>query len=175
MRSMVIALAALAVAGIARAEVLDSGPGGFTTRSSLVIRAPAAKVWADLIRPAAWWSSEHTYFGDARNLTLDARVGGAWDETLADGRGGRHLVVVRIEPPRTLRLEGALGPLQAFGVAAHLTFTLAAQGEDTLVTATYDVGGHAPGGLDRFSAPVDRVLGEQIGRLKAFAEGDRTP
>jgi uncharacterized protein YndB with AHSA1/START domain len=165
----------LAVAASAGAEVVDSQPGGFTTRQSVVIDAPIATVWADLVRPAAWWSSDHTFSHDAANLALEPRVGGEWRETLPDGGGVRHMVVVNVAPPTTLRLEGGLGPLQALGVAGHLTFALKAQGATTQVTQTYDVGGHAPGGLTQMAGPVDHVLGEQLSRLKALAETGKAP
>jgi uncharacterized protein YndB with AHSA1/START domain len=170
-------LTALAVAASARAEVLDSQAGGFTVRETRIIAAAPARVWAALIRPASWWSSDHTFSHDAANLTLEPTVGGAWLERLPSGGGVRHLTVVYVDPPSTLRLEGALGPMQAMGVTGHLTFALKPQGEVTLVTTTYDAGGHAPGpgGLGALSAVVDRVLGEQADRLKTYAESGRTP
>ena len=85
----------------------------------------------------------------------------------------RHLQVINVQPGRQLRLEGALGPLQAFGVTGHLTLDLKGVLGGTNVTQTYDAGGHAPGGLDQLAAPVDRVLGEQLGRLKRFVESGR--
>jgi hypothetical protein len=165
----------LAIAGVSRAEVLDSAAGGFTVRETVVANVPASKVWESLIQPAGWWSSSHTFSHDARSLTLAPKPGGFWLETLPSGGGVRHMVVVYVDPPAVLRLEGALGPLQDFGVAGHLTFRLAAQGAGTLIVATYDVGGHAPGGLDRLADPVDRVLGEQLTRLKARAETGVAP
>ena len=177
MKSLAIltSLICLGVAGGARAEVLDSQTGGFTVRESQVVNAPIRTVWDALVRPAAWWSSSHTFSHDARNLSLVAKPGGFWLETLPGGGGVRHLVVVYVDPPSTLRLEGALGPLQAFGVAGHLTFALKDQGGGTLITETYDVGGHAPGGLDKISAVVDHVLGEQLDRLKTLSETGKTP
>lgn len=167
--------ACLLVNGAARAEVVDSQSGGFTVRESRVVAAPPAKVWAVLVEPASWWSSDHTFSGDARNLTLSAKPGGFWQEALPKGGGVRHMVVVFADPPSALRLEGALGPLQALGVAGHLTFKLGAQGGGTVVTETYDVGGHAPGGLDKLAGPVNEVLDEQLGRLKARAETGGAP
>ncbi len=80
------------------------------------------------------------------------------------------MVVVYAKPNETLRLEGALGPLQAFGVAGSLTWRLNEKDGVTTVTQTYDVGGHAPGGLAAFAGAVDGVLGDQANRLKRYVE-----
>jgi hypothetical protein len=70
-----------------------------------------------------------------------------------------------------LRLFGGLGPLQSTGAAGHLGFALKAVGATTELTATYDVGGYAKGGLaETWAAPVDAVLGEQVARLKTYVE-----
>ena len=83
---MVRAITVLLMSGVlvavgAHAEVIDRQPGGFTVRESRVIAAPVAKVWAALIAPAGWWSSDHTFSHDARNLTLSPKPGGSWQET----------------------------------------------------------------------------------------------
>ena len=168
-RTLLLALAACAVSCAAAAEVVDSQPDGFTIKETATVAAPPAKVWATLIRPSAWWSSDHTYSHDARNLSLDARAGGAWLETLPGG-GVRHMAVVYIDPPSVLRLEGALGPLQAMGGSGHMTVTLKPRGEATDVTLTYDFGGHTPGGLKPMAPAVDGVLNEQLTRLKSAVE-----
>ena len=169
-RTFLLALAACALSCAAAAEVVDSQPDGFSLRETATVAAPQAKVWATLIKPSAWWSSDHTYSHDARNLTLDARAGGAWLETLPSGGSVRHMVVVYIDPPGALRLEGALGPLQAMGGGGHLTVSLKQKGEATDVTLTYDFGGHTPGGLRPLAAAVDGVLAAQLIRLKSAAE-----
>ncbi len=174
LRALII-LGLIAVTGVARGEVVDSQAGGFTVRQTATLAAAPAVVWGVLIRPAAWWSSVHTFSHDARNLTLEPRAGGAWMEALPSGGGVRHMVVVYIDPPSTLRLEGALGPMQAMGAMGHLTFTLTPHGGMTDVTALYDVAGHVAGGMAGLAPVVDRVLGEQIGGLKAAAESSKSP
>ena len=174
-RTLLLALAACAVSCAAAAEVVDSQPDGFTIKETATIAASPAKVWATLIRPSAWWSSDHTYSHDARNLSLDPKAGGAWIETLPGGGGVRHMEVVYIDPPSVLRLEGALGPLQAMGGSGHMTVTLKPRGEATDVTLTYDFGGHTPGGLKPMAPAVDGVLAEQLTRLKAAAEKGSAP
>ena len=169
MKLFAAALCAAALAGPACAEVLDSGPGGFTVRQTATVTAPAAKVWSTLTTPSAWWDPAHSYSHDAKNLSLDLRPGGLWLEKLPAG-GVVHMTIVYIAPNTALRLEGALGPLQSMGVQGHLTFALTEKDAVTTLVATYDVGGHAPGGLDKLAAPVDGVLTQQIQRLKRVVE-----
>ncbi len=76
-----------------------------------------------------------------------------------------------VKPARLLILRGTLGPLASLGDDAGWVITLEPAPEGAKVTWTYTVGGYAPGGLDKLAAPVDHVLGEQLGRLKARVEG----
>jgi uncharacterized protein YndB with AHSA1/START domain len=157
----------------ARAEVLDSQASGFTVRQTVEIAAPPAKVWEALGHVSAWWDPNHTFSQDAKNVSIDMKVGGCWCESFPGGGGARHMVIVFVQPEQTLRAIGAIGPLQAFGATGSMTWTLKAQGARTLVSLTYDVGGHAPEGLDKLSAPVDRVLGEQARRLQSYVEAGK--
>jgi uncharacterized protein YndB with AHSA1/START domain len=166
--SMVMALAATLVAGAARAEVTDRSAAGFEVTEKATIAAPQAKVWKALMQPGRWWSSQHSFSGDAKNLRIDG--GGCFCETLSKG-AVRHLTIAYADGSSQLRLFGALGPLQLTGASGHLAFVLKPAGETTEVTLTYDVGGYAKGGLaEKWAAPVDKVLGEALGRLKKYAE-----
>jgi uncharacterized protein YndB with AHSA1/START domain len=165
-----LAWSLLAVALPAAAAVVDSGPSGFLLRHAAKFAAPPARVWSALVEPARWWDPEHTWSGDAANLSLDPAPGGCFCEKLPDGGGVRHLTVVYAAPGSLLRLTGALGPLQQHGVAGSLTFQLEPAADGTTVTLTYSVGGYWPGGLATMAAPADGMLGAQFGRLKALVE-----
>lgn len=161
-----IATLVLVLAAPASAEVLDASDTGFTSRHSITVAAPPAKVWDALVRPARWWEGAHSYSGDAANLSIDPRPGGCWCEKTANG-GVEHMRVVYVAAGDTLRLTGGLGPLQAMPVAGVLTITLKPSGTGTDLVATYAVAGPGLAGL---AAPVDGVLGVQWPRLKAAAE-----
>ena len=75
--------------------------------------------------------------------------------------------MVFAQPGKTLRLQGALGPLQQEGVAGALTWALKPVAGGTEVTQTYVVGGHVKGGADKFAPVVDRVMAEQLRGLQA--------
>jgi hypothetical protein len=171
MRIAALTLAAtLAFAGAAQAEVVDKSPAGFEVRETATIAATSDRVYQALTAEIGrWWSSEHTFSGDARNLTIDP-ARGCLCETLPGGGQVRHMTVVFADG-HGLRLFGGLGPLQSTGAAGHLGFALKAAGAATDLTVTYDVGGYAKGGLaEAWAAPVDAVLGEQVARLKKYVE-----
>jgi uncharacterized protein YndB with AHSA1/START domain len=156
------------------AAVVDSSRAGFLVRNEAVVHAPPDSVYRTLTgRIGAWWDPEHTFSGDARNLSLDATAGGCFCETLPDGGGVRHLTVVFASPGRRLRLVGALGPLQGAGVAGSLTWSLTQAPDGTKVELDYSVGGNFPGGLAALAPLVDAVLGGQLSRLRHFVETGR--
>jgi len=171
---MGIALATAAILPqLAHAAINDADIGGFSVSETLHIGASPKAVFAMLVKPARWWSSEHTFSHDAKNLTLAPRAGGCWCETVAHGGSVLHLTVVAVKPNEALVMRGALGPLQGLGVDGALSIELKAAAGGTDLTATYNVGGYLKGGLASWAAPVDRVLGEQFNRLKAALEGGK--
>lgn len=166
--SAAVALLALSAAP-ALAEVKSATPGGFAVGGAVTISASPARVWALLTAPDAWWSRDHRWFKGS-TLSLDLSPGGCWCETAADGRTSRHLETALVEPGSKLVLRGGLGPLQGQGAAGGLTFDIKAEGEGSVLTWSYVVGGYAPGGLGPWATPVDSVLSAQIANLKTHAE-----
>jgi len=155
----------------AAAEVVGVAANGFEIRESVHVAAPADKAYAALLLPARWWSSDHTFSGSAANLALDARAGGCWCETLADGGSVEIMRVVYVVPGRTLRLRGALGPFQALGVEGAMTWSVKSSATGTDISVSYVVGGYVKDGFDGLSKAADRVLGEQVERLKKLLDG----
>ncbi|MDP3866953.1 ATPase [Phenylobacterium sp.] len=170
MKTILAAVAALSLAGAARAEVVDQSPQGFQSRHVVTIAAPPEKVRVATLAPSGWWNSSHSWSGDARNLTIDL-VTGCFCEKLKDGFA-RHMTLV-YAGDGALRLSGALGPLQFTGASGHMAFNFKAGADPatTVLTVTYDVGGYAKGGLaEQWAKPVDGVIGEQVARLKTLIE-----
>ena len=164
-------IAALALGGMARAEVVEASPTGFQVKQSAEIAAPADKVWAALGQVGSWWDSQHTWSGDAKNLTLVLKAGDCLCEAnLPGGGNARHMTVVLVMPGKTVIFEGALGPLMESGAAGHMVWSLAEKDGRTTLTQAYFVGGYYPGGLDKLAGPVDGVMGHQLARLKAYVE-----
>jgi hypothetical protein len=168
MRSVLIAATMLGIASApAAAEVKSVTPAGFETENKAVVAATPAKAWAMLGQPGQWWNKEHTYSGDASNMTLRLRAGGCFCERVPAGGGTiEHARIVYAQPGVTLRLQGGLGPLQAEAAIGTLTWTLKAVPGGTEVTQTYVVGGYVRGGADRLAPLVDKVLAEQLAGLQ---------
>lgn len=153
------------------AEVIDSTASGFSVKSVRLISASTDEVYRSLVKHVdRWWSSDHTWSGSSRALSIDDRAGGCFCEKLEGGGSVRHLTVVFAAPGKTLRMEGGLGPLQSFAVTGELTWKLATEGTFTRVELSYTVGGYRPGGLAVLSPIVDKVLTGQLVRLKNFIE-----
>ena len=165
-------LGAAVLCGTAAAEVADSSPNGFTLKRTITVSVEPAKAYGSLVDVASWWDPAHTYSGDAKNLSIDARPGGCFCERLPGG-GVQHMTVVFASPGKTLRLRGGLGPLQSLGVSGSMTFELHAAEKGTKVDFTYAVGGHKPDGFADLAPIVDSVLGGQLDRFKKVADGGK--
>ncbi|HLY15804.1 MAG TPA: hypothetical protein VKR61_01210 [Bryobacteraceae bacterium] len=161
----------MAFAMHARAEVADSSSSGFTVKITVNIQAAPDEVYRKIIHNVGdWWSSGHTFSGDAHNLSIDEKAMGCFCEKLPNGGVFRHMEVVSLMPGRSIGLTGALGPLQSVAASGNMKFQLeAAEGGATL-NFTYAVAGYQPAGMNTWAAPVDSVLKDQLTRLKNYIE-----
>jgi hypothetical protein len=80
---------------------------------------------------------------------------------------------VYAQPAKTLRMLGAFGPLQEFGVSGSLTWQIDAASGGSRITMTYNVGGFADRPLSDWAPIVDEVLVEQAKRLGRFVTTGR--
>ncbi|MEO0033760.1 MAG: hypothetical protein RIS94_3518 [Pseudomonadota bacterium] len=164
----------LCAAGPARADVISSTEAGFVVRNTAEVTATPAETWAVLVHPAGWWQGQHTFSGEAANLSLDPVPGGCFCERLpapkdaAKGQpagGVQHMRVVYAEPGKALRLTGALGPLQSEAVLGTLTITIKPVEGGTRVLWEYVVGGFMRYKVGDIAPAVDRVLLAQLSGL----------
>lgn len=168
---LVLVLVLAARAALPAAAVVQVAPTGFLVRQEATIAAAPASVYQALVgQVGSWWNGQHTYSGDSANLSIDARPGGCFCERLADGGGIEHMRVVYVAPPATVRMTGALGPLQQSGVSGALTWKLSTSGAGTKLELTYSVGGFMEAGFDKMGPAVDGVLADQLQRLRLFVE-----
>lgn len=173
MRAFAIALLSLcAFVSAARADVVSQSNTGFLTAHSVTVPGTPQAAYDAFLNIETWWDGAHSFSGSAANLSLDAKQGGCWCETLPDEGFVLHMVVVRAMPGKTLVLSGGLGPLQSMGVAASLTVEFGASANGTSVTWQYAVGGYDPGGFTELSKGVDGVLGAALERYRKVASGE---
>ena len=156
----------------AAAEVAASSDSGFASHNEVLVDATPAEAWAAMTQPSQWWNGEHSYSGDAANMTLDGRAGGCFCEAVPGANGGpagqiEHMRVIYVAPGSTLRLSGGLGPLQAEAVTGVLTMTVAADGEKSKISWDYVVGGYMRMPMAVLAPLVDGVVREQLLRLAA--------
>ena len=155
--------------GSANAAVIESGPNGFSLEHRVVIAATPEKIYYALLRPGKWWNPAHTYTHNPANLTLSGKAGACFCEQL-NGGSVEHARVVLAMPSSLLRLRGALGPFQAHGVDGALTYAIEKGDGGTALVTTYSVGGFMKGGFGEWPQAADKMLGDQVERLKRFLE-----
>jgi uncharacterized protein YndB with AHSA1/START domain len=168
-RIALAACLALAAAG-AHAEATGVSPSGFLVTHRLQVDATPAQVFAAIGHPERWWNGEHSWSGDAAHLSLGLHAGDCFCERW-DGGSVEHARVVYVARDAAVRLDGALGPLQALAVQAVLTFGIKAVDGHTTLQVTYRVSGNPEAALDKLAGPVDAVIGEQARRLAGYAAG----
>jgi uncharacterized protein YndB with AHSA1/START domain len=164
---------ALALVAPARADTGNVSPTGFVSSFREEVKATPDDVWKAVLQLPRWWSGQHTYSGQASNLSLDAQAGGCWCERWGDGQSVQHGQVVLVQPGRVIRMFASLGPLQELAVQGVLTIVTSAQDGKTLLRMTYRVSGDASAGLEKLAPAVDQVIGAQYRRLKTLAETGR--
>ncbi|WP_206675619.1 SRPBCC family protein [Solimonas terrae] len=168
--TIVILMAGVLACSAAQAEVVSQTAAGFDIEQRLSLKAEPAKVYDALTDIGRWWNPQHSYSGEAARLHLDARAGGCFCETLADGGSVQHATVIFADRPKLLRLAGALGPLQTMGVSAVLDWALQPTADGTALLMHYRVGGYASTPFEVLAPAVDAVLDEQMQRLKSYVE-----
>lgn len=161
----------LFAAGLVPAEIIESGPGGFTVRTTLQIKAAPEDVFRKFVHDIGdWWNSMHTFSGDAHNLRIEDHPGGCLCEKLPNNGFTRHLELIAYVPGKRVVFSGAMGPLQTLSATGTMQFVFTPSGAGTKLDAIYAVAGYLEKGMNSWSIPVDMMLAEQAGRLKSYVE-----
>jgi uncharacterized protein YndB with AHSA1/START domain len=167
---LVTSLALLACTVTAQADVQQAAADSFLITFSAPVTATPMKAYAALGAVQSWWSSQHTWSGNAANLSLKMEAGGCFCERWAEG-SVEHGRVIMAVPQKLLRLEAALGPLQEFALNGVLTFWINSNEDgSTRVDVAYRVNGSSTSGLDTFAPQVDEVIGVQVARLQRYID-----
>ena len=175
-RPILLAVLVLGFAPALRAEVKDASPSGFTVENVRTVPVDAAAAYKALVNDVdRWWPRDHTWWGADSKLTIEPRAGGCFCER-AGKQQALHLLVTFVDPGRSLRMVGGLGPLQGMGLHGALEFRfkpLDAGG--TEITLFYRVGGYTPDDLSKFAPVVDKVQALQLGGLAEHLGGTAPP
>lgn len=177
MRKLIVAAAVMLglMAAPASADVQSASDGAFVINAEAQSAAAPAQAQRALGQIGRWWNAAHTYSGDSNNLRLDLSAGGCLCERWGDRQSVEHMRVVLImnhESQRTIRLAGALGPLQEMGVTAILTYTIRPDAAGSHISMTYRVSGDPGLGLASIAPAVDSVMAEQFRRFISYSNGD---
>jgi len=168
---VLIPAACLLLATPAAAEVVSAGPNGFEVRHSVNLVIPQQKAFEAFSRIQDWWSKDHTYSGDASHLSLQLRPGGCFCEQLDNGGGIEHMRVTYVQPGERAVLTGALGPLLYEAAAGVMDIKVERIAGGSRITMDYRAAGFAKGGAAEMAPIVDKVLGDQMKRLRVYAAG----
>jgi hypothetical protein len=168
MRFLAVA-AGLLVATPAAAEVVSAGPNGLQVRHSVNLVIPQQRAYAAFSEIQNWWSKQHTYSGDASRLSLQMRTGGCFCERLDDGGGVEHMRVVLLKPGEQVIMTGSLGPLLYEATTGVMDVKVERIAGGSRITMDYRAAGFATGRGAELAPIVDKVLGEQMKRLRIYA------
>jgi hypothetical protein len=163
-------LVAICISSPAAAEVVSASSNGFEVRETVALVVPPDAAYAAFSNIADWWDPEHTYSGDAANLSLNLVPGGCFCERLPKSSGGiEHLRVTYVEPGKQIVLTGALGPMLYEAVAGVMVVEVKRVAGGSQVTIDYKAAGFARAGAEKLAPAVDTVLGGQLKRFRAYA------
>lgn len=167
LKSLLLAAILLTAAAV-HAEIVSSSATHFVLRHEAATPLPPEAAWERLVDPAVWWHPDHTYSGDAANLSLELTAGGLWREDW-DGGSVAHGRVLMVASGKSLRMEAPFGPLQAVGAYTIWTITIqpAEAGRGSLVIFDEIATGPPTAKLDELAPAVDYVKGEALRRLAA--------
>jgi uncharacterized protein YndB with AHSA1/START domain len=156
----------------AGADVKLAAPDALVIEHRFAIAATPDAAWQALVHPERYWPDDHTWSGDASNLSLVPDAGGCFCERWPGGSAEHGRVIMAI-PGKVLRFRGALGPFQEMGATGVMTVTLAASATGTEAVVTYRLFGNASHRLGDMASGVDPVVRQQFAGFAALAAQPR--
>ena len=159
------------IAAPASAEVVSASSNGFHVRQTAQMVVPPVEAYSAFGRVGSWWNAEHTYSGKAANLSMALSAGGCFCERLDNGGGIEHLRVTYVQPGERIVLSGSLGPLLYEATSGVMDVKVERIAGGSRITMDYKAAGFAKGGATELAPIVDKVLGEQMKRLRVYAAG----
>ena len=147
------------------AEVLTSTSDGFLIKIEREVAVTPQQVYAQFVSVSDWWISGHTYFGESKNLSIDAQAGGCFCEIKGD-KQVLHMTISYVDPGKEIRMIGGLGPLQMMGAHGGMSWKFESVGEHkTKIIHQYRVVGSSDQALDKLAPFVNKVQSQQVDAL----------
>lgn len=170
-RTLLIALG-VTVQASALAEVLFIAESGFAIENKIQLGVDRATAWRAFTEDVdQWWPADHTWWGDASALTIDAFAGGCFCER-SGANSAEHMRIAYVDSTNVMRMTGGLGPLQGLGMHGALDWVFVSNDQGTEVTVTYRVSGINPDGFADLASIVDQVQGIQLGGLERLLNNE---
>ncbi|NNC47438.1 MAG: ATPase [Sphingomonas sp.] len=170
MRIVLFAVAGLAAASPASAEIVSQSANTFHVRHEVNLVGSAEDAYRLLGDPSLWWHPDHTYSGDSANMRMDLRPGGSFIERVPEKDGWvEHMEIAQVMPGEMVVMTGGLGPLVFQGASGTMVWTVEEAGAGSKLTVDYQVSGFPQNNATQWAGPVDMVLGEQVRRLRQRA------
>ena len=164
-KSLTISIFLLLLSLALHAEVLTSADNGFSIKIEVEVNASQEQAYKQFIRVDQWWNSDHTWFGDAKALSIKAKVGGCFCEKNGKQQA-LHMTVSYVNPNHEIRMIGGLGPLQGMGLHGGMTWKFEKIDENkTKIIHSYNVSGYSKEGLKSLAVIVDKVQTIQVNEL----------
>jgi len=149
----------------ALSEVISSNTIGFQINIKRTVNVNSKQAYAQFLKIGEWWNADHTYFGQSKNLSIQAKAGGCFCEK-SNGREVLHMTVSFVDPGNEIRMVGGLGPLQMMGINGGMSWKFIAINENqTDIIHHYQVSGYSKDGLEFLAPIVDKVQSLQVDSL----------
>ena len=168
---IMFSIALFGMAATTCAEVKLVTDSGFSIENRIETNVNKTQAWNALIQQVDhWWPKDHSWWYGT--FSIDANAGGCFCETL-DKKSAEHMRIVFVDPEKTLRMAGGLGPLQGMGLYGAMDWIFATtENGSTSVSLRYTVHGVNEDGFEQLAKIVDQVQGMQLGSLKTYLQAD---
>ena len=167
MRRLLLA-AWLTASAPAAAEVVSASANGFEISHTVNLVQKPAIAFSAFGNVGGWWDGEHTYSGEAKNLSLALSPGGCFCERFPGGGGIEHMRVTYLDPGKRIVLTGSLGPLLYEATSGVMDVQVKSQASGSQLILNYRAAGFHKGNGAALAPLVDKVLAEQMKRYRAF-------
>lgn len=166
--SLLVLMLAVFLAEQSQAELVYTSEFGFIVKNVIHVQQQPKASWLALTDDVdQWWPKSHSYWGESSRFSIDAKAGGCFCET-NENNSVEHMRISLVEPNRSLRMLGGLGPLQEMGMHGALDWKFEPNESGTTISLTYRVSGINPDGFDVLAPIVDKVQAQQLGALDTY-------